>query len=419
VKYCKKCVQPNTRPGIYFNEAGICGACIWQEQYNKFVDWNERYNQVLRVAREARKIRKKNGVAYDCVIGVSGGKDSTFQSLYARDKLGLKCLLVNGAPDGIHDIGSRNIENLTNLGFDVISLRPNPLVMRNLIKRDFYRYANPVKATEYPLWASAYIIAEKFHIPLVVQGENQGLTMGTLKGFGTNDDALKANQQHTIERNFLEEYLDQADGIEENDLFFYNYNRKRLREKGIKAIWLQYYAKEWSSPGNGEFAIKNGLNIRPKSFDPYAIGQYWRFNALDAGGLVYVNQMIKHIKFGFGATTDSACYEIREGRIIREEGIKLIKEFDGKCADKYIDEFCDYINITPEEFWRVVNSFRGNMWKNLNGKWKLKNPIWDQINVDDISLEHILKYHKNIDKILEKENSTLMLKSNTYNFHIL
>ena len=363
MRYCKKCVQPDTRPGIYFNEEEVCGACLWQDQYMKIVEWEQRHNEVFNIATEAKEKAQTKGVPYDCVIGVSGGKDSTFQALYARDKLDLRCLLVNGAPDGITDIGRKNIENLAKLGFDVISLRPNPQIMRALIRKDFYRYANPVKVTEYPLWASAYIIAERFDIPLVIQGENQGLTMGTLKGFGTNDDALNVNKQHTIEKNYLDEYHDDKKGISEKDLFFYNYDRERIRKKGIRAIWIQYYSKNWSSPGNGEFAIKNGLFLRPKDYDPYEIGQYWRFNALDAGSVVYVNQMIKQIKYGFGATTDSACYEIREGRITRQEGVKLVREFDGKCSEQYIKKFCDYIDITIDEFWRVVNNFRGDMWK--------------------------------------------------------
>lgn len=300
MNYCKKCGQPDTRPGIIFSENGICGACAWQNQLNNEIDWDARFKEVLEIAHDAKEKAKKNNSAYDCVIGVSGGKDSTFQALYARDKLGLKPLLVNGAPDGISEIGKQNINNLISLGFDCISLTPNPKVLKKLIKRDFYEYANPVKVTEYPLWASAYIIADKFDIPLIIQGENGGLTMGTIKGFGTNDDALNANKQHTIEKDYREEYVIPELGVEERDLYFYNYDRERIREKGIRGIWIQYYAKEWSSPGNGEFGIKNGMSIRPKNYNPYEIGQYWRFNALDAGSFVYVNQMIKYIKFGFG-----------------------------------------------------------------------------------------------------------------------
>ena len=112
-----------------------------------------------------KKTSKSN---YDCVVGVSGGKDSTLQALIARDKLGLRCLLVNSEPEGITEIGKHNIENLKNLGFDVISLRPNPKLMKKLIKRDFYKYLNPQKVTEFSLYSSGYIIADEFNIPLII-----------------------------------------------------------------------------------------------------------------------------------------------------------------------------------------------------------------------------------------------------------
>lgn len=86
--------------------------------------------------------------------------------------------------------------------------------------------------------------------------------------------------------------------------------------------------------------------------------------------------MFKHVKLGFGQTTDHACYDIRAGLITREEGIALVKEFDGKCGKQNIKRFCDLIGIVEDEFWRVTNSFRGDMWENdSGGNWKLKNPI--------------------------------------------
>lgn len=185
MKICSKCIQPDTRPGIHFSDDGICGACLWEEE-KKNIDWNKRKQELDEICSWAKKTTTSN---YDCAIGVSGGKDSTFQAIYARDTLGLRCLLVNGEPDGRTEIGNKNIENLKQLGFDVISLRPNPKVMQKLIKRDFYKYLNPQKITEYSLYSSAYIIAEQFNIPLIIQGENAGLTLGVSKtGLGTGPD---------------------------------------------------------------------------------------------------------------------------------------------------------------------------------------------------------------------------------------
>ena len=160
MRVCNRCIQPDTRPGIYFNDQGVCGACLWEEE-KKEIDWESREKELEGIVDWAKNTAKGN---YDCAIGVSGGKDSTKQALTARDKLGLRCLLVNCEPEGITEIGRHNIENLKKLGFDVINLRPNPKVMKLLIKRDFYKYLNPVKITEFPLYASTYIITKFFNI---------------------------------------------------------------------------------------------------------------------------------------------------------------------------------------------------------------------------------------------------------------
>ena len=366
LKICSKCIQPNTRPGIFFNKESICGACLWEEEKNK-INWNERMKELKGII----EIAKNKKADYDCVIGVSGGKDSTKQAITARDALGLKCLLVNYQPENITDIGVENMENLKQNGFDVLSIRPNPKIMQKLVKYDFFNYLNPVKATEFSLYSSAYIIAEKFNIPLVIQGENPGLTVGTsLTGVGKDSDALKAYQLQTLSKGFTE-YL-QIDGISEKDLFLFHYDVKKLIAQNTKGIWLQYFLKEWSYRGNAEFSLKYGFKGR-ENFKPEDIGTYVGFGALDSD-LVHVNQMLKFIKLGFGFCMDHVCYDIRDGNLNREEAIELVLKYDGKCADKYIKEFCMYIGISQNIFWNTVEKFRGNMWNDSNG---LKNKIHD------------------------------------------
>ena len=364
MRICNRCIQPDTRPGIYFDDQGVCGACLWEEK-KKEINWKSREKELQDIAKWAKKTTESN---YDCVIGVSGGKDSTKQALTARDRLGLHCLLVNGEPEGITEIGRHNIENLKKLGFDVISIRPNPKVMRLLVKRDFYKYLNPVKITEFPLYASTYIIADEFDIPLVIQGDNPGLTLGTsLTGVGTDSNAMKADELQTLSSGW-KEYVE-VEGVEEKDLYLFHYNRKKLEEKGCKAIWLNYFLKEWSNHKNAIFSKEHGLRWRPENFDREAIGTYLPYFQLD-GDLTQVNQLLKYIKFGFGQCLDHVCYDLREGRITRDEAIELVKKYDGKCSEVYIEKFCSYIGISQKEFWRVTEKFRGPMWKkDQKGNW--------------------------------------------------
>lgn len=365
MKYCKKCLQPDTRPGIKFNEEGVCYACLYEEE-KKRIDWEARKNELKEIAEWAKRTTKG---PYDCVIGVSGGKDSTFQAIYAKEKLGLNVLLVNGEPDQITDIGKKNIENLIQMGFDIIKLRPNPRITKRLVKTSFFKYGNPMKSTEYPLWTSAYIIADKFDIPLIIQGENAALTLGVVNtGLGVDGNALNVDGGNTLNG------CNASDWIEENlslkELYMYQFpDKEKMIKKGIKAIWLQYYVKEWSQVYNADFSIARGL-IGRSTEDLHDLGRYRRYSSLDSN-LHIVGQMLKYYKFGFGFATDEACYDIREGRITREEAIWLVNEYDGKCGEQYIREFCNYIEITEKEFWEVVDKFvNKNLFeKNKNGKW--------------------------------------------------
>ena len=358
MNYCKRCVQPDTRPGIEFKD-GVCMACHYSES-KKSIDWMRRLFDLEIIAQWTRA-QKGN---YDCVVGVSGGKDSTYQSLFARDVLGLHCLLVNSEPEGITDIGRKNIENLKNLGFDVISIRPNSRVMKQLVKKDFYQYLNPVKITEYSLWASAYIIADKFNIPLIIQGENPAQILGVSGCLPQDGNALNANLQNTL-RTEWESYI--SDTITKRDLYLYHYDREKLTAKGVVGIWLSYYDRDWSPRRNAEFSVEHGLTIR-EDFNPEDIGAYVPWAQLDSD-LVPVNQMFKYYKFGFGQCTDYCCYDIRDGLMPRKTAWELVGLLDGKCGSQYIEKFCKYIDITESEMWKTVDKFRRyDPW----GRWKLQ-----------------------------------------------
>lgn len=369
MKYCKKCLQPNTRPGIVFDEDGVCLACKYEESKLK-IDWIAREKELQAIADEAKEKARRNGVAYDCVIGVSGGKDSTFQAVYAKEKLGLHPLLVNCIPDEITEIGRKNIDNLAGMGFDVISIRNNPKVAKLLAKKTFEDRGNIVAASEFCLWASAYIMADKFNIPLIIQGENAALTLGAAAKQDTDDDAFGVVNMNTLSGGNALELIDEEMGIDAKEMYLYQIpDVKKMAERGIRAIWLQYYTKEWSQVGNADFAIARGLMGRTTE-DLHDLGRYRRYTALDSN-LCIPNQMIKYLKFGFGFATDEACYDIREGRLTREDAIWYVNEYDGKCGEQYIKEACEYMGITREEFWNTVDKFVNKKLfeKNEKGEW--------------------------------------------------
>ena len=370
MRYCKRCLQPDTRPGIKFDNNGVCYACLYEDS-KVTIDWVSREQELQAIADNAKKERVKRHNNYDCVIGVSGGKDSTFQAVYAKEKLGLKPLLVNCAPDEITPIGQHNIDNLNRIcgGFDIITIRTNPNIAKKLARKTFFERGNIIAASEYCLWASAYIVANKFNIPLVIQGENAALTLGTALKQEGNGDAFNVVDTNTLRGFNIAELIEGTD-IKEEDMFFYQMpDIEEMKSKGIKAIWLQYYAKEWSQVYNADFSVARGMWGRMKE-DLHDIGRYRRFQALDSD-LQIVNQMLKYLKFGFGNATDEACYDIREGRLTRDDAIWYVKEYDGKCGEQYIDLACNYLGISKEEFWNTVEKYVNKelFEKDRSGKW--------------------------------------------------
>lgn len=348
MKYCKNCLMPDTFPGMEFDNNGLCSACVYSQNSQEEINWDLRRQQLEEIANTAKG--KAQGT-WDCAVGVSGGKDSTFQALYARDELGLNCLLVNCYPDGITEVGKQNLENLVNQGFDLISLRPNPKVMKAVMRRAFYEYGNPVKPSEYPLFAVTYQTALAYGIPLIIQGENPGLTLGSTKGYGSDDNAFNIARGNTLQGGKASDW--EGDGIEKKHLLMYQFPDHEVLEKsGIRAIYLQYYAREWSPENNAEFSIQHGLQGR-EELPWLQISKYAKYGSVDSDFQLF-NPMIKYYKFGESRWTEACSKQIRTGEITREEAIARVKKWDGYCDEKHIQICCDYLEISVDEFWRVM-----------------------------------------------------------------
>lgn len=347
MNYCSRCCQPDTRPKIVFKD-GVCGACLWEEE-KKSIDWRQRLLSLHETSIKARIIAKQRNT-YDCAIGVSGGKDSMFQVLVAKETLGLNCLLVSVAPDEITDIGRHNFENLINHGFDCIRIYVNPKLLKELMREDFLEYCHFRKATEYPLWASVYTVAKEKNIPLIIQGENAALTLGVSEDMNTDWDASQVYRTNTIAGASAHGHYPEIDSK-----YLQLYTFPDLSDWEGQAIWLNYFVKEWSPSHNAQFAIERGLQVRDDTLDN--MGRIHNYTCLDSDYHI-VSQMHKYYKYGFGFATDEVCYDIREGLMTREEGFELIKQYDGKCHPKYVKQFCDFIGITEKEHWDTVAKFK-------------------------------------------------------------
>lgn len=350
--YCKKCLQPDTRPGIKFNDKGICPACSYSESLNT-VNWNDRLNELQEVINLGRST--SNSI-YDCIIGVSGGKDSLRQAIFVKDVLKMRPLLVclSYPPEQVTQRGINNISNMINYGFDVITIQPAPGIWRALMRKGFLKYANWCKSTELALFSSVPRTAIAYQIPLIWWGENAALQLGDLNVMGEAGwDGNNLRKMNTLSDGAYHWLLDQK--ITDKMILQYKYPNETEMERGkLQIAFLGYFWEKWSLRDNGTYAALNGLEIRDEK--PWEIGDPMGVTSLDEDW-VTLNQMIKYLKFGFGRVTDYVNEDIRNGRMSRDQAIELTKNFDGKCSSKYIQSFCEYINITEEEFWRVIDPF--------------------------------------------------------------
>ena len=336
-KLCTKCIMPESKPNISFDESGVCNACQ-NAKKSADIDWDSRWDDLVKIADSV-----EDHGGYNIVIPVSGGKDSTYLAVIAKD-LGLRPLCVNVSPCEPTPLGEKNLKNLSELGFDIFRFIPNAKIMPELVKRSFYEDGDPCTSHEFMLYSIPLKVAMKFNIPLIMWAENSQVEYGN---FDIQCGLWGRSHKHWL-----------SSTVTEDDLIpFYQPTEKEIEDSEIKALYLSDYIR-WDSRQVADFAINHGLEARPKD-ELLGTGGYWDFEQLDDECPV-IGHHIKHQKFGYGRATDQACRDIRSGYINREHGLQLAKKYDGYLSHEYIENFCKYIGIDKEEFHRVCKSFYRN-----------------------------------------------------------
>jgi N-acetyl sugar amidotransferase len=350
MKYCKKCLQPDTRPNTFFSEDQVCPACSYFRELKK-VDWEERVGILKEMIR--KRMPQKKGI-HDCIIGVSGGKDSTRQALWVRDCLGLNPLLVclSYPPEQVTDRGASNLSNLINLGFDMVISAPAPKTWKNLKRDGFEEFINSFRSTELALFSSVPQIALRYGIDLILWGENPGLQLGDMKTLGvTGYDGNNLRYANTLSSG--KEWMYRL-GYSESNLIPYTYPEvSEFIEADLKIVFLGWFLGDWSLLNNAMYSLLDGLEMREDQVSK--TGDLHGVTALDED-FTPINQMIKYYKFGFGRTTDYVNEEIRNGLLSRDEAISIVEKYDHRCSEDYIKNYCEYLNITTEYFWERVRA---------------------------------------------------------------
>jgi N-acetyl sugar amidotransferase len=371
MKYCKKCLQPDTRPNIKFNTDGICPACEFWTSLES-VDWDFREKQLKEIC-DFGSSNKSWG--YDCLIGVSGGKDSTRQALFVKNKLKMNPLLVccTYPPEQQAERGACNLQNLISLGFNTVVVGPGPRTWKKNMRHGFYKYGNWARSTELALFSSVPRLAIAYQIPLIFWGDNPAMTLGELGVQSQGYDGNKMKFSNTLGGGDSS-WLCTKD-ITGRDIISYQYPSDHEMERArLKIVYLGYFWKVWSKRENGTLSALHGLDVRNEH--PDSIGDILGADALDEDWTM-INQMIKFRKFGFGRVTEFVSEEIRNGSMTREQGVELVEKYEGKCSEKYVNSFCTYLEISQQEFWKVVDSYTNKdlFSRDSSGAWKFKHPV--------------------------------------------
>ena len=178
--YCSNCLYPNTKPHLFINEQGICNACT-SYLNKKNIDWKKRENEFVNLIK---KIKTSNQV-HDCIIPVSGGKDSTYQVVKALE-YGLNPLCVTATTDSLSEIGRYNIENIKNLGVDYYEITMNPVIRKKINKFSLETIGDISWPEHIAVFTLPIRIALKEKIKLIIWGENSQTEYG-----GPEKDAKK------------------------------------------------------------------------------------------------------------------------------------------------------------------------------------------------------------------------------------
>ena len=359
MKYCPRCLMPTTHPNLLFNKDGVCQACINYDNNGK-IDWEYRWKIVLKdLCTKIKEINKP------ILIGVSGGKDSTYITYIMKELMEMDIVLFTvNDPFTTTDAGIHNLNNLREtFNCDSYVFEMGKQTFRKATRYAFENFGEPLRLIEQAIYATTLRFATYMKFPLVVFGENSSYIYGS-----SDKDVMYANK-------YIESMFKNIDytswkkaGIPESDLSFVT----PPKEEYPPVIFMSYFSL-WDNAKHVEIAKKHGFKTVHHEWDRQ--GTVEVNSQIDSLGYL-VQLYTKYPKFGAGRTTDICSREIRAGRLSIEEGKELILKHDHVFDERSVEDFCQFCGYTAQEFWKIVDSWynRDLFEKNKFGQWVLKEP---------------------------------------------
>lgn len=371
MRYCARCVLPDTRPGITLLDDGVCNACHAWSETTREVDWSARADDFRRLVDGVKRLKR----SYDCVVPVSGGKDSTWQVQLCLEH-GLHPLAVTWKTPGRTELGQYNLARLVELGVDHIDFQINPHVERTFMLRTLERSGSTAIPMHMAIFAIPLTIAVRFHVPLIVWGENSADV------YGTSDQSLRG---HELTKEWLrvfgvtggttaEDWVD-SELTRQRLTPYFGPSDEELAAAGTRGIFLGYYFG-WDPERSLQSALQSGFKVRtagPK------VG-YWNYADID-DDFISIHHYLKWYKFGCTRLFDNLAVEIRCGRISRADAISEIRRLGSQYPREDIERLCEFVGITVPQFHALIEKFRNpKIWRCHDGVWTIPNflvPDWE------------------------------------------
>lgn len=369
MRYCKKCVMPDTRPGIKFNEEGVCSACQSFERRRE-IDWDKRYKELEALCD---KYRGMNGSSFDCAIAVSGGKDSHYQVYLMKEVMKMNPILFSVEDNfKMTEAGKHNIKNISEeFGCPIISLKPDRKAQKKLMKHTFEKYGKPTWFIDRLIYTFPMHMALKFNTPLLVYGENVSFEYG-------GDDYEETYSARNQLSNGVASDIDinellSIDGITEQVLDLTKAPSTKQLEM-LDPMYVSYFI-EWNSITNYELAKSRGFRDLTHEWD--RTHHVENFDQIDSPAYL-VHSWMKYPKFGHASATDYAARFVRYGVMTRDEAVELVKKHDHDLDPRSVAEFIEFTGYTATEFWSIIDKLynRELFEKDNFGRWTLKKPVW-------------------------------------------
>lgn len=374
MKYCVRCVVPMASAVPAGLEASdVCGGCL-NAEYERSIEWEPRL-EILRDLTDG--YRAEN--TYDLIIGVSGGKDSYFQTHFAIEELGLRPLLVTYHGNNYSPEGEQNLARMRNVfGADHIVVRPSEATLVKMNRLGFYLQGDMNWHAHCGIFTVPFQMAVRYRVPIVLYGEHGFTNLG---GMFTPDDMIEFSVRDRVEHalrgfdwsDFTDEGLTQAgaqhlaEGLQPQDLTWGRFpNDDDLAEVGVRGIYLANYVP-WDGVRNAEVAETYGWEPARQPYER----TYRTISNLDDIHENGVHDYLKFVKFGYGRGTDHSSKDVRAGRMSRSEAVEMVLHYDHVKPLRDLARWLTYVDMTERSFDTTADTFRDpRVWWVENGYWR-------------------------------------------------